>query len=393
MTEFKITVGDLTKRMAIARKIVENRSAYVVVKEDPAVNWHRLQCYADYAIKMERFASLSPKARADYQTVLSYKKSRREAGKSWGEIFRLKREDRPIPEGSFEKAIAINAKRNQLAFNIEAKREEFDDFLSSVNVPTKDLAKHAEAHNKTIHQQSAHVAVQKSQEKSDLPIPQKNAPIQTKEPTYTKEPGKSYWDLNTVNAALASSASEFAEHLLGSHIARTSDAVTYRYGTKKGSLHVTVQGDKAGLWYDFTKQEGGTLLSLLMRERELDFTEALQYAAEWAGIAPESKTFKPIQKKEPEFSFIKKEFTAKQFKNIQYAKDIVASSIPIKGTLAERYLKEYRGITDPVLDTSFKFNRSIFEPITQKNCPALVVIARNEKQEVQNRRRTQCYSC
>jgi arginyl-tRNA--protein-N-Asp/Glu arginylyltransferase len=69
-------VGDLTKRMAIARKIVENRSAYVVVKEDPEVNWHRLQCYADYAIKMERFSSLSPQKREDYQTVLRYKKSR-----------------------------------------------------------------------------------------------------------------------------------------------------------------------------------------------------------------------------------------------------------------------------------------------------------------------------
>jgi hypothetical protein len=40
LTEFKNTVGDLTKRMALARKIVENRSAYVVVKEDPSVNWH-----------------------------------------------------------------------------------------------------------------------------------------------------------------------------------------------------------------------------------------------------------------------------------------------------------------------------------------------------------------
>jgi len=71
-------------------------------------------------------------------------------------------------------------------------------------------------------------------------------------------------------------------------------------------------------------------------------------------------------------------------KNIQHAKDIVANSIPIKGTLAERYLKEHRGITDTVLDTSFRFNRSVWEKITQKNCPALVVIARNEKQEVQS---------
>jgi hypothetical protein len=384
LTEFKMSVGDLTKRMAIARKIVENRSAYIVVKEDPEVNWHRLQCYADYAIKIERFASLSPQKREDYQTVLRYKKSRREAGKQWGEIFKLKREDQPIPEGLFEKAIAINAKRNQLAFNIEAKREEFDDFLISTNVPTKDLVKHAESHNKTIRQQPVHVAFQKSQALPDLPIPQKSVSTQTKELGFTQEPTKPYWDLNTVNAVLASRASEFAKDLLGSPLARVSNATTYRYGKKKGSLQITVQGVKAGLWYDFATQEGGNLLSLLMRERSLDFKEALQYAAEWTGITPESKTFKPTQKLEPEFSFIKKEFTAKQLEKIQYAKDIVANSISIKGTLAERYLKEHRGIIDPVLEASFRFNPSVFEQSTQKNCPALVVIARNEKQEVQS---------
>jgi len=384
VAEFKISIGNLTKRMAIARKIVANRSAYVVVKEDPAVNWHRLQCYADYAIKVERFASLSPEARADYETVLAYKKSRREAGKYWGEIFRLKREDQPIPEGLFEKAIEINAKRNQLAFNIEAKREAFNDFLCSANVPTKDITKHAEAHNNNILKQTQRVESQKNQAIPDLPVPQKSVSVQTKELNFTKEPAKSYWDLNMVNAALASRASEFTEYLLGTLIARASNATTYRYGKKKGSLQVTVQGAKAGLWYDFATQEGGTLLSLLMRERELDFTEALQYAAEWAGIAPESKTFKPTQNREPEFSFIKEELTPKQLKNIQYAKDIVANSIPIKGTLAERYLKEHRGITESALDTSFRFNPGVFEPITQKNCPALVVIAKNEKQEVQS---------
>jgi cell filamentation protein len=62
--------------------------------------------------------------------------------------------------------------------------------------------------------------------------------------------------------------------------------------------------------------------------------------------------------------------------------NIIANSVPIPGTLAERYLKQHRGITDVVSEDTFRFHSSVFEPETQRNWPALIVIARNEKQEV-----------
>ncbi len=73
---------------------------------------------------------------------------------------------------------------------------------------------------------------------------------------------------------------------------------------------------------------------------------------------------------------------------IAYAKKIVKASVPIAGTLAERYLKEHRGIEAATLNDNFRFHPSVKEPITTKKYwPALVAIAKNNQNEVQ---RVQC---
>ena len=77
------------------------------------------------------------------------------------------------------------------------------------------------------------------------------------------------------------------------------------------------------------------------------------------------------------------EFSSKQIEKQQYAKQIVKNSIPIAGTIAEKYLREHRGLAGDVSDQSFVFNPLVKEPETQQEWPALVVIARNKKKEVQ----------
>ncbi len=62
---------------------------------------------------------------------------------------------------------------------------------------------------------------------------------------------------------------------------------------------------------------------------------------------------------------------------------VIANSVPIPGTLAERYLKEHLGITDTVLDDTFRFNAAVFESETQQHYPTLIVIARNKNFETQ----------
>ena len=77
-------------------------------------------------------------------------------------------------------------------------------------------------------------------------------------------------------------------------------------------------------------------------------------------------------------------FSAEQLEKQKYAREIVDYSIPIIGTLAEKYLKEHRGITGEVSEQVFRFNPGVKEPETKKEWPTLVVIARNKRQEVQS---------
>ncbi len=115
----------------------------------------------------------------------------------------------------------------------------------------------------------------------------------------------------------------------------------------------------------------------------MDFKEALQFAAEWAGVAPETDLLKKNQKTERQCYLKPNSFTPEQLKSIKDIKKIVSRSFPIAGTIAESYLRTHRGITGPILDKSFRFNHSVWECETQKNWPALVVIARDAKEEVQ----------
>ena len=143
-----------------------------------------------------------------------------------------------------------------------------------------------------------------------------------------------------------------------------------------------------GTWKDFESHEKGNLISLIERQYQYDFKQALQYAAEWAGIAPETKLTQTKPKMSKGIIDIKaltekQTFDAHQLDKIEYAKRLVENSAPIKGTLAERYLQEYRGLTGSASEESFRFNPAVYEPSTQQYCPALIVIARNDQHDAQ----------
>ena len=372
---FKVSVGDLKTRVLLARRIISNRSAYAIVKEDSNLSWHQLQCYADYAIKQERLRSLSPLEKEDYQTALKYKRLRQKAGKLWSAILQQKNAGLEVSDAQFEKAIAINAKRNEVAYLMKANDTRFDEFLFSAQVQARDILKHAAMHEKALQNQKEIERIK------SLSITKAESPSSSKT---QKVPIGQYWDINMVLETLSYRAEAFATDLLGPPIAKTSTATHYRYGSKKGSLNVTIRGEKAGLWYDFATGEGGNFISLIRRELHLDFISALQYAAEWSGIAPEKILYKQKPKVERKIHLPSTQFTPEQLEKIDFAKDIIKNSINVQGTLAERYLKEKRGIIDETLFKNFRFNHAVWEKETRKNWPALVAIAHNSQGEVQS---------
>jgi hypothetical protein len=72
----------------------------------------------------------------------------------------------------------------------------------------------------------------------------------------------------------------------------------------------------------------------------------------------------------------------KRLKKIRYARRIARESQPLQGTVAERYLREHRGIQGK-LPSTYRFHPAVWHFETERCYPCLVVIAADEKQQNQ----------
>lgn len=101
-------------------------------------------------------------------------------------------------------------------------------------------------------------------------------------------------DITEIKRGLAVNAPAIAELLLPNGVKETAE---WRAGSVDGergrSLGVHLVGAKAGVWSDFNTGEGGDLIDLWMRVRQVSLVEALQQAADWLGIVRPTAAFAP----------------------------------------------------------------------------------------------------
>lgn len=201
---------------------------------------------------------------------------------------------------------------------------------------------------------------------------------------------KANWDANEISLRLHEQLEQVLKKTLGEP--KRKSGKEWRYGANKGSLVVTLSGDDRGLWYDFQSAKGGNALKLLAEHfghTQEDFSKTLESAAALLGMSKQSYSAQPTAKKKCKGSEIKKQgleteiFTNDQLKSIQRAQFLVKESMPIDGTLAERYLREHRAIQGP-LPKELRFHPSAYSSKEEGRLPALMVIGKNEKGEVQS---------
>ena len=202
---------------------------------------------------------------------------------------------------------------------------------------------------------------------------------------------KPYWDAKVITEMLNVRVGECAQWILGVPKTRMAESLCFGAADKKGkgSLTVTIQGTQAGLWYDFATGEGGDLLKLLVDTRNLEFKSALAVAARWLGltIEPTLSSIKTVstqtkkQNKTIVASKLSGDLNERQVKMRSFAQKLVQESVPVKGTLAESYLKHHRGIT--VLPENLRFHSGIYSKFNKAQYPALLVPVYNQQHEVQ----------
>ena len=179
-------------------------------------------------------------------------------------------------------------------------------------------------------------------------------------------------DIDAINCRLESDILGYATQWLGS-----PKKVSGYEARWSGALTVNIRGPKAGMWRRWSANRGGNdLISLYMDTFKLKWKEAINELAERLGlVAQQNYKSREIQFKKVEKN---KEIEKDLQERIKEAKKLYNKGVPIAGTIAEKYLREYRGITGE-LPNDFRFLKSDFHLNTKKNVPALVAPYRDKE--------------
>ncbi len=192
------------------------------------------------------------------------------------------------------------------------------------------------------------------------------------------------YNFKEIRQSLESQVETIVEQLLGRPNERLSSSKEWRYGNK-GSLVISLVQGKRGLWKNFESGESGNLISLLQKELSLNFPETLKYAADRFGISNTPfKTSKNLtQTINSNNSKIVKPNLEKS-KTSEYAQKLAKESLPIVGTIVEKYLKDHRGIKN-IDAEDIRYHPKVFtdKNENQKYLPAMLSIGRDKDGNVQ----------
>lgn len=175
-----------------------------------------------------------------------------------------------------------------------------------------------------------------------------------------------------LNLELTHQMEALAHRLLGKPNHGFPAGSNLRYGNK-GSLSINL---KNGLWYNFETGEKGNALQLISAQMGFnDFKDSLAYAKDFLNYRDD--WVMPVKVASKENLNSKEKGSPNK---AAYAKKLYEKSVSITGTLAERYLKEYRGLRHyKEADLRFIPSISTWHDNKKVQVPALLSIARDDQ--------------
>jgi hypothetical protein len=190
--------------------------------------------------------------------------------------------------------------------------------------------------------------------------------------------------IENIKKGLNQDAESIAIELLGKPKLKGNNFL--KFGSNQGSLSVTIKGEREGWWNDFSEAGGRNMLSFIQKYAGLSKREALEFGAKRLGIMVDNKGNFGVEtkiRKETLDSVAIESSTESLKKRVAFAKSLASQSVPIKGTLAEKYLNKHRSIILESYPEDIRFHQGIYSKINGKTLPAMLVIARNAKGDIQ----------
>lgn len=190
--------------------------------------------------------------------------------------------------------------------------------------------------------------------------------------------------LNNLKQTLNQDPLRFASQILGSPVTKTPTYANFAMGNDKtkGNLTLDIAGARAGLWCDHRTSAGGDLVSLYATQYGLSYCEAAKKLFSERNI--KELTPSTIAKSSLEAQKLQQiNDEQARAKRIKQATQLYNSAQSIKGTLAEKYLGNIRGIKTGIPD-NFKFAQRCWHKDLRTQKPALLVPAYDENGKLQS---------
>ena len=138
-------------------------------------------------------------------------------------------------------------------------------------------------------------------------------------------------------AALREVAPEIVMEFRGEHNRKLSTRKEMRWGSK-GSFSLAIAGSREGLWFDHEIGRGGDIIEFIKIERGCSFVDALDHAAQYVSeLRNGHHSSRPASRPAPRQTV--DDDDGDDEKRIEQALAIWCEARPLRGTLAERYLR------------------------------------------------------
>ena len=429
---------NFNEKMAAAKLISEDIKGYYPLIKKMDIDLPRLNRFMTLATRHELLSTLTTVEQMHYKEVSAYRYVAKKTATAWTAWFDAKKQQQPV-QASMSQALGLSARRDAMAFKIQDIAL-YGVALNKEAIAIPRLQEHAKNHYNRLReikhlQEIQHGQLSQLEDKHALmntkfsehwqaqwretnqqirgvekneayqmalkeypltrelsahasallnALSEKHSPPKTIQKTaYQKQkPLRLHMDVASINDALMANPEATYKAIFGEPKRVSGHVMEY-----PDSLKVTIKGTKAGLWHHFGEAKGGAPIQAIMFARNLNFKEALTVAAELSGL--HSSTVFPVKQ-----SLIQPEKTSVESNQlaIQSANSIWKGTMPLTRSLAEKYLKTHRGITDPSRLNDLRFwpvgahwqkmdaNGKLVDAVNK--LPVLVIAARNAGHQI-----------
>lgn len=236
-----------------------------------------------------------------------------------------------------------------------------------------------------------------SEDKGPVPLSSETSRHSATKNKVSVHPQKTFWDKDVVLNSVMNNPQQYIEAFISeSENTKLSKPGRLMVWGKKGSVKlVTDPGSRYfGMISDFERGYSGNLINYVSEMSGQNWQSTLDTMAKQSGLDPErdgkNQTFLTPEQEEKikaEQAKAKQREAETKAKKIKHAQRIWNRSESVKGTLAERYLKEVRGVSHDLASANIRFqkdspdtirddNGQVIERVTR---PALIIGATNDK--------------